>query len=237
MRALVVENNPSTARLVERVLEDAGMVVVIAGTAEMAQLYARSNEFDVLILDVMLPDADGVYLCRTLRRSGVHTPVLMISVLGSVADRVRGLDAGADDYLVKPFDVAELAARVRALLRRRGSGGATVLRVADIEMNLLTRSVRRGERIITLTAKEFALLEYFMHNPDRVLTRMDIGTHVWDMNFDPCSNVIEVFVSALRRKLGEPNLIRTLIGTGYMLLSAPEEGRVPLGGRCRRADA
>lgn len=223
MRALVVEDNLSLGRLVERVLADAGVDSVLASTSQMGQYHALSNGFDVIVLDVMLPDGNGLDLCRWLREQGVRAPVLILSMLGSVADRVRGLDAGADDYLAKPFEPAELVARVRALTRRGSRGGAVVLRVADVEMDLLSRTVRRGDRLITLTAKEFALLEFFMHHPDRVLSRSEIGTHVWDMNFDPHSNVIEVFVSALRRKLGEPNLIQTQVGAGYVLASSPTE--------------
>lgn len=230
MRALVVEDNLSHGRLVERVLADAGVDSVLASTAHMGQFHGLSDRFDLIILDVVLPDGNGLDLCRWLRERGVCTPVLILSMLGSVADRVRGLDAGADDYLAKPFEPAELLARVRALVRRGSRGVVSVRRVADVEMDLLSRTVRRGERAITLTTREFALLEFFMHHPDRVLSRSEIGTHVWGMNFDPHSNLIEVFVSALRRKLGEPSLIQTRIGAGYLLVSSPAQFGHPRSG-------
>jgi DNA-binding response OmpR family regulator len=174
----------------------------------------------VIILDLMLPDHDGVQLCRNLRRRRVSTPILMLTALSATDEKVAGLEAGADDYLTKPFDLDEFIARVRALLRRAQSSEGANLSFGGIEMDLVSRTVTREGKRIELTAKEFALLEYFMRNPERVLTRTNIGERVWDLLFQDESNVIEVFVSRLRRKIDrgfDKPLIHTVIGTGYTL--------------------
>ena len=181
---------------------------------------AAQGEYEAIILDLMLPDHDGVQICRELRRRGVSTPILMLTALSSTSDKVTGFEAGADDYLAKPFDLEELLARVHALLRRAQSSEAAVLRFADIEMNRVARTVTRAGQPVTLTSKEFALLEYFMRNPNRVLTRTNLGERVWDMNFEDESNVIEVYISRLRNKIDkgfDKPLIHTVIGTGYVL--------------------
>ncbi|MCK4659014.1 MAG: response regulator transcription factor [Phycisphaerae bacterium] len=228
MRILVVEDNPKMARFIRQGLAETGYAVDVATGGHDGEHLAATEDYDLVILDVMLPDLDGVQACRNIRRRGAKTPILMLTALSTTADKVKGLDAGADDYLTKPFEFDELLARVRALLRRGQAGEASRLEFAGVEMDLLTRTVSRAGRKIRLTAKEFALLEYFMRNPNRVLTRTSIGEHVWDMNFDSDSNVIDVYVSMLRRKLNkgfDQRLIHTVIGTGYMLSSEASDVR------------
>jgi two-component system copper resistance phosphate regulon response regulator CusR len=222
MRVLVVEDNPKIAALIEEGFKAQGYTVDKAEGGYDAEGKAIEQHYDVIILDVMLPDEDGVQVCRNLRRRGVGTPVLMLTALSTTLDKVAGLDAGADDYLTKPFEFDELLARVRALLRRGEPQEAAVLRFEDLEMDLVHRSVLRGGQKIKLTTKEFALLEYLMRNPERVLSRAAIGEHVWDMNFDNDSNVIDVYISMLRRKIDRDfskPVIHTVIGTGYVLSS------------------
>jgi len=173
------------------------------------------------VLDIMLPKLDGLSLCNQLRAQKLHMPVLMLTARDAVDDRVNGLDSGADDYLTKPFAFRELLARVRALLRRDGrSAWDPVLRIADLQIDTVSHEVRRGGKLIELTTKEYAILEYFARNPNRVLTRTQIAEHVWDFDFLSMSNVIDVYIGYLRRKLGddtEPRLLRTIRGTGYQL--------------------
>jgi len=226
MRILVVEDNPKMASVIRQSLTESAYAVDVAGSGHDGEHMAATEPYDLVILDVMLPDQDGIQTCKNLRRRGIKSPVLMLTALSTTGDKVRGLDAGADDYLTKPFEVDELLARVRALLRRGEAQESSRLKFAEVEMDLLTRTVTRAGQKITLTAKEFALLEYFMRNPNRVLTRTSIGKHVWDMNFDSDSNVIDVYVSMLRRKLDrgfDQRLIHTVIGTGYSL-RLPEAG-------------
>ena len=220
MRILVVEDNPKMARFIRQGLTENGYGVTVAKNGHEGEDRAVAESYDLILLDVMLTGQDGVQTCRNLRRRGLKTPVLMLTALSATPDKVRGLDAGADDYLTKPFEFEELLARIRALLRRGQAEEAARLRFADVEMDLMTRTVVRAGQKIKLTAKEFGLLEYFMRNPQRVLTRSAIGEHVWDMNFDSDSNVIDVYISMLRRKIekGFPQrLIQTVIGTGYIL--------------------
>jgi heavy metal response regulator len=220
VRLLVVEDNPKMARIIRQGLVENGYAVDVADNGHDGEQMAATEPYDAIILDVMLPDQDGVQACTNLRRRRVGTPILMLTALSTTGDKVKGLDAGADDYLTKPFEFDELLARVRALLRRGQAKEASNLKFADLEMDLLTRKVIRAGRKIRLTTKEFALLEYFMRNPHRVLSRTSIGEHVWDMNFDSDSNVIDVYVSMLRRKMDkglEQRLIHTVIGTGYVL--------------------
>ncbi len=220
MRLLVIEDNPKMAGFIKQGLCEQGYGIDVAATGHDGEHMAATGNYDAIVLDVMLPDLDGVQVCKNLRRRGLKTPILMITALSTTSDKVTGLDAGADDYLTKPFEFEELVARVRALLRRGQAGGSTLLRFEDIEMDLARRQVMRGGRRIRLTAKEFALLEYFLRNPNRVLTRTAIGEHVWDMNFDSDSNVIDVYVSMVRRKVDrgfDKPLIHTVIGSGYIL--------------------
>lgn len=220
MRLLVIEDNPKMAGFIAEGLTEQGYAVDVAGTGAEGELLAATEPYDIILLDIMLPDHDGVQICRNLRRRGIRTPVLLLTALSTTADKVTGLDAGADDYLTKPFEFDELVARVRALLRRGQAREAAVLRFEDLEMDLVGRKVTRASRQLSLTAKEFALLEYFLRSPNRVLTRTAIGEHVWDMNFESESNVIDVYVSMLRRKIDkgfDRRLIHTVIGTGYIL--------------------
>jgi DNA-binding response OmpR family regulator len=219
MRTLVIEDNPKMAAAIAQGLKEQGYAVDTFHTGFEGEEAAALSPYDVVILDLMLPDRDGMDVCRALRRRGVKTPILILSAISATSDKVAGLNAGADDYLAKPFEFEELIARVRALLRRGQATESAILRVADVELDLWKRTAKRGEQTIQLTAKEFALLEYFMRNVDRVLTRTQIGEHVWDLNFDPASNVIDVYVSMLRRKIDkefEYPLIHTVVGTGYM---------------------
>jgi DNA-binding response OmpR family regulator len=225
MRALVIEDNPKMAAAIAQGLKEQGYAVDEFHTGFDGEEAAASTHYDVVVLDLMLPDRDGLDVCRSLRRRGVKTPILILSAISATTDKVSGLNAGADDYLAKPFEFEELLARVRALLRRGQATEAAVLRHGDVELDLTKRCVKRGGQDIPLTNKEFALLEFFMRQADRVLTRAQIGEHVWDMNFDPSSNVIDVYVSMLRRKIDkgfESPLIHTIIGRGYMFsLSRP----------------
>jgi DNA-binding response OmpR family regulator len=220
MRLLVIEDNAKMAGFIAQGLSEHGYAVDVAHTGEEGERLAAAAPYDGIILDLMLPDHNGVEICRNLRRGGMKTPILILTALSTTADKVTGLDAGADDYLTKPFEFDELIARVRALLRRGQAREASVLQFEDVEMDLVGRRVSRGGQRLNLTTKEFALLEYFMRNPNRVLTRTAIGEHVWDMNFETESNVIDVYISMLRRKIDkgfDRRLIHTVIGAGYML--------------------
>ena len=220
MRILIIEDNPKTAGFLQQGLVEQGHAVDVAATGRDGEERASEQVYDALVLDVMLPDEDGLQVCRHLRRRGVTAPILMLTALSTTADKVAGLDAGADDYLTKPFEFDEFVARIRALLRRGQAREADRLRCADLEMDLLARSVTRSGTRIRLTAKEFALLDCFLRNQDRVLTRTVIARHVWDMNFDSDSNVIDVYVSMLRRKVDkgfERRLIHTVVGAGYTM--------------------
>jgi len=220
LRLLLVEDDTRLAGLLQRGLRGEGYAVDVAGTAEDARWLATENPFDVLIFDVMLPDGDGFALCQELRQAGNWTPVLMLTARDAVNDRVRGLDAGADDYLVKPHSFAELAARVRALVRRGRFERPAVLSVGTLVLDPATHDVRVDDQRVAVSAKEFALLELFMRNTERVLTRAEILDHVWDWAYDGTSNVIDVYVRYLRQKIGEgPGTprIETVRGVGYAL--------------------
>ncbi|MBI4563085.1 MAG: response regulator transcription factor [Planctomycetes bacterium] len=220
MRILVVEDEKKLAGFIKRALvEDAHAVDVCHDGEEGAHL-ASTESYDLLILDLLLPKKDGWTVLREFREKKRATPVLILSARGQVKDRVKGLDLGADDYLAKPFALDELRARVRALLRRGSEASASTLKVADVTMDLLRREVHRGKDEIRLTPREYALLEYLMRHPNRVLTRTSIAEHVWDYSFDWQSNVVDVFVNYLRRKLDgdrHPKLIHTVRGVGYMI--------------------
>lgn len=220
MRILVVEDNPKMADAIRKGLVEHGYVVDVCHTGFEGEEQAAINAYDVVVLDRMLPDRDGIEVCRNLRTRSVATPILMLTALSGTTETVTGLDSGADDYLAKPFDFDEFVARLRALLRRGQASESRVLRFHDLELDLDKRvAVRAGEKI-RLSGKEFALLEYFMRNPERVLTRQSISEKVWDINYEPSSNVIDVVVSALRRKADrdfDPPLIHTVIGSGYRL--------------------
>lgn len=220
MRLLVVEDQKKMLHFLERGLREQGYSVDSAQSAAAASALSYENEYDLILLDVMLPDKNGMDLARELRGDGYKGPILMLTALSRTRDKVGGLDAGADDYLTKPFEFEELLARVRALLRRGHSSLSTLLTYQDVEMDLVQRVVTRGGQAIDLTQKEFSLLEYFVRNSERPLTRTELGEHVWDMNFDPESNVIDVYVSMLRKKLDSPfakKLIHTVVGVGYIM--------------------
>ena len=222
MRILVVEDERRIADFILRGLSEHGYAVDVAGDGEEALHWPDAAEFDVIILDIMLPVRDGIDVCRTLRRRGMRTPILMLTARDAVEDRVRGLDSGADDYLVKPFAFAELLARVRALTRREPAATGTVLGVGDLILDTTTRDVSRDGKRIELTTKEYALLEYLLRHRNQVLTRTMIAEHVWNYEFDNASNVIDVHVRNLRRKIDDPfetKLISTIRGAGYRISS------------------
>jgi two-component system copper resistance phosphate regulon response regulator CusR len=219
MRVLLVEDEPRVARFIAKGLREQGFAVDVAKDGEEALYKISINEYDLIILDVMLPLKNGFLVCKELRGAGIKIPVLMLTARDGVEDRVEGLDSGADDYLSKPFDFKELLARLRALLRRARDLRPEVLQVGDLTLNTANHTVtRRGVRI-SLTAKEYSLLEFFMIREGKVVSRDQIAEHVWDENFDPFSNVIDVYVRRLRRKIdddfGRP-LIHTRRGEGYI---------------------
>jgi DNA-binding response OmpR family regulator len=218
MRVLVIEDNPKMAAAIQKGLREHGFAVDVSNTGFEGEELAATGSHDVVLLDLMLPDRDGVDVCRNLRRRGVDVKIIMLTALGHTQDKIQGLDAGADDYLVKPFEFEELLARIRALLRRGDASESRHLRCDDLELDLYTRVANRAQRSIELSNKEFALLEYFMRNPNRVLSRTQIGEKVWDMAFEPSSNVVDVYVSSLRKKIDrgfERGLIHTVKGVGY----------------------
>jgi DNA-binding response OmpR family regulator len=221
VRILVVEDEHKLAGVLKRGLEEHGYAVDVAYDGEDGLAMATAAPYDVVVLDVMLPKLDGLSLCNQLRAKNIHMPVLMLTARDAVDDRVAGLDSGADDYLTKPFAFRELLARIRALLRRDGRNARDpILRVADLQIDTVSHEVRRSGKLVDLTSKEYAILEYFARNPNRVLTRTQIAEHVWDFDFVSMSNVIDVYIGYLRRKLGddsEPRLLRTIRGTGYQL--------------------
>jgi DNA-binding response OmpR family regulator len=218
MRILVIEDDANMADALRRGLIGQHYSVDVTGDGSEGEEMAKINDYDLIILDLMLPKKDGRAICRDLRHDGIATPIMMLTALDDVDVKITGLDVGADDYVTKPFHFGELLARVRSLVRRRTEHRTAEIQVADLVLDTTNRTVTRGGKPISLTAKEFALLEYFMLNRGRVLTREMISEHVWDMNFDPQSNVIESFVRFLRQKIDkdfEPRLIHTLRGVGY----------------------
>jgi heavy metal response regulator len=226
MRILLVEDDRKVASFIRKGLTEEGYAVDVAHDGEAGLFMGLDRLHDVIVLDVMLPGKPGFQVLRELRQAKVTTPVLLLTARDAVEDKVQGLDAGADDYLTKPFAFVELLARVRALLRRGKAAQAPALQVADLILDPATRTVKRGGGTIPLTNREFALLEYFLRNPGRVLTRTMIAEHVWDYSFDAGTNVIDVYVNYLRKKVDagrEPKLIHTVRGVGYVLKA--EESR------------
>ena len=223
MRLLLAEDDRQLRESIARGLREASYAVDDAPDGGKALFLAAVNEYDAIILDVVLPVRDGFDVCREIRRKGVHAPILMLTARDSVDDKITGLDAGADDYVTKPFDFGELLARLRALVRRRGDVLPMELSVGDLVVDTKKHLARRGDRVIELTTKEYALLEHLVRNAGRIVTRAEINGHVWDDNHDAFSNLIDVYVSRLRRKVdgGERTpLISTRRGVGYMI-SAP----------------
>ncbi|MCI0686891.1 MAG: response regulator transcription factor [Sporichthyaceae bacterium] len=230
MRALVVEDEIKMAGLLKRGLEEEGYAVDLADRGRDGLWLATENSYDVILLDLMLPDLDGLAICRRLREAGVWSPVLILTARDAVVDRVSGLDAGADDYLVKPFSFAELFARLRALGRRGAAARPTVLRVGDLVLSPAGRRVTRAGTAIELTAKEFALLECLMRHPGDVLTRTRLIEHVWDFAYDGDSNVVDVYIRYLRQKIDRPfgrQSIETVRGSGYRLREEPGDAADP----------
>lgn len=220
MRILIVDDEENLVNALYKALKEEGYSVDIAQDGLEGLEYAKMNVYDVIILDIMLPGMDGIKILENLRNEGINTPVLMLTAKDATEDKVKGLDTGADDYMTKPFESCELMARIRALLRREAPTKSPILKVADLELNTLTRQVKRGDKEITLTSKEFALLEYMMRNAGRVLTRTQIADHIWDYEFDGFSNIIDVYIRYLRKKIDddfENKLIHTIRGSGYCL--------------------
>ncbi len=228
MRVLVVEDEKKLAGFIRRALREDGYAVDLCFNGEDGAHSALNANYDAIILDLQLPGRDGISILRDLRQRKQTTSVIILTARDTLKDRVQGLDAGADDYLVKPFALDELRARVRAMLRRGKGSTSTLLQYSDLSMNLIDRSVLRKSREITLTQKEFSLLEYFLRNPKCVLTRTSIAEHVWNYDFDWESNVVDVFVNILRKKTEEhhePRLIQTVRGVGYVLKEEPRAER------------
>ena len=224
MRVLVVEDDPKFAAAVARGLRLESYAVDQVSDGDAALQHAAVYDYDAMVLDVMLPMRDGFDVCRTLRERGCAVPVLMLTARGQVADRIHGLDAGADDYLAKPFDFMELLARVRALVRRGPARDSPRLTAGDLVVDTATHQVRRAGQLVELTAREFAVLEYLARHAGEVVTRAELLDHVWDANFEGSTNIVDVYVASLRRKLEQPfnrALIQTLRGVGFKLESQP----------------
>jgi len=228
MRILVVEDQIKMANFLKKGLNEVGYAVDVAENGIDAESFMAQGEYDLVVLDVMLPEQNGIDTARHLRRDGYEGPILMLTALSTTKDKIIGLDAGADDYLTKPYSFDELLARVRALLRRKSSTSTanenSVLQYSDLEVDLLHRKVRRSSQDISLTTKEFALLEYLIRNAERPLGRVSIAEHVWDIHFDSESNVIDVYINMLRKKVDAPfnkKLIHTVVGVGYVLKENP----------------
>jgi len=226
MRILVVEDEPVAAAVLAKGLREHAYAVDVAADGNAALEQAAINDYDLIVLDVLLPGIDGLELCRQLRDSGTAVPILMLTARGGLDQRVEGLDAGADDYLPKPYHFPELLARIRALLRRGPNLAATVLAVEDLTIDPRARRVERAGRTIQLTSKEYALLEYLVRRTGEVVGRAEIAEHVWDDSFDPMSNLIEVYIQRLRRKIDDGHdmrLIHTRRGAGYTLAADADE--------------
>ncbi len=230
MRVLLVEDDPGIARFLAKGLREQSHAVDLASDGEAALYLALDNDYDLAIVDIMLPKRNGLDLCRELRGNGSTAPILMLTARDAVEDRIAGLDAGADDYLVKPFDFGELLARMRALARRNTQIRPERIVVEDLVVDVVAKEARRGDRVLQLTAKEYALLEYLARERERVVGRDEIAEHVWDTGYDPFSNLIEVYINRLRRKVDEGSatpLIHTRRGAGYILQVDPRNGRQP----------
>jgi heavy metal response regulator len=223
MRILIIEDEKKVAQFIKKGLEEEHYAVDTAYDGEMGLYMVDINEYDLVVLDLMIPKIDGLEVLKRIRGNKNNVPILVLTAKDTVEDIVKGLDAGCDDYLTKPFEFIEFLARVRALLRREKGEKEPVLNIADLTLSLVTHKVMRKGKEIELTSKEYALLEYFMRNPDKVLTRTMISEHVWDYHFDSMTNVIDVYVNYLRKKIDkdfEPKLIHTIRGVGYLMKRA-----------------
>jgi len=220
MRILVIEDEKKVANFIKKGLEEEHYAVDTAYDGEVGLFMAETNEYDLIVLDLMIPKIDGLEVLKRIRSNKINVPVLVLTAKATVEDIVKGLDTGCDDYLTKPFEFVEFLARIRALLRREKIEKEPILKVADLTLSLVTHKVLRRVKEIELTSKEYALLEYFMRNPEKVLTRTMISEHVWDYHFDSLTNVVDVYVNYLRKKIDkdfEPKLIHTIRGVGYIL--------------------
>lgn len=220
MRILVVDDDRRLCSVIKRGLLEETYAVDVAYDGEEGEYMGEVNPYDLIILDIMMPKKDGIEMCKELRSKRINTPILMLTAKDAVEDRVRGLDAGADDYMVKPFSFNELLARVRALLRREAVTKSPEIKLGDLVLNTLTREVRRGDRTIELTTKEYVILEYFMRHHNVVVTRTMLEEHAWDYDFDSMSNLIDVYIRRLRRKLDDnenESVLQTVRGAGYRL--------------------
>ena len=227
MKILLVEDDKKISSFIKNGLIEQSYSVDIASDGETGERLAEDNVYDVILIDIMIPRKSGFSLCKCIRELNPSVPIMMLTELDSTEDKLRGFDAGADDYLVKPFEFQELLARIRALLRRRANQDSTNTMVfVDLEMDLAKHTVKRSGKTIDCTAREFALLEYFLRHKNKVVTRTDIAEHVWETNFDSESNVIDVYVSFLRKKIDLdhlPKLLHTIVGVGYMLKENPDK--------------
>jgi DNA-binding response OmpR family regulator len=248
MRLLLVEDEARIARFVAKGLREESYAVDVVASGNEAVYQTEINDYDIIILDVMIPGMDGFATCRAIRSQGKLTPILMLTARDGVEDRITGLDSGADDYLTKPFEFGELLARLRALLRRPKEVRAPKIEVGDLELDTAAQTVRRGNRTISLTTKEYALLEFLARNAGRVVGRAEIAEHVWDESFDPFSNLIEVYINRLRRKIDEgaaKPMLQTRRGSGYVLNANREDnqtangksGKPPASGGTRKLHA
>ncbi|OGG07830.1 DNA-binding response regulator [Candidatus Gottesmanbacteria bacterium RIFCSPHIGHO2_01_FULL_42_12] len=216
MRILLIEDEKRLSDAVKKGLVENGFAVDQAFDGEEGEYLSQNEPYDLIVLDIMLPKVDGLTICKNLRKSGIKTPILMLTARTTVEDKVAGLDAGADDYLTKPFSFLELKSRVHALIRRNNKEVTPVVKIANLELDPVKRSVKRGKDVISLTPKEFSILEFLMRHKNEVVTRTMIIEHVWDYNFENMSNVVDVFMASLRKKVGN-KLIRTIHGVGYKI--------------------
>lgn len=220
MRILLVEDEKKIASFIERGLKEERYVIDVADEGEKSLFLAEVNNYDLIILDIMLPGRDGISICKEIRHKNIDVPIIMLTARDRIGDKILGLDSGADDYLTKPFAFDELLARIRALLRRKRADKVTTLKVDDLELDQVTHNIKRAGKEITLTSKEYALLEYFMFNSGQVITRTMISEHVWNEDFDSFTNVIDVYINYLRNKIDKgfkKHLIHTIRGVGYVL--------------------
>ncbi|HTK82241.1 MAG TPA: response regulator transcription factor [Bacteroidota bacterium] len=220
MKVLIVEDEKKVAKFIQQGLEEEHYTVTVANDGQQGETLATTDKFDLIILDILLPKKDGISVLKAIRAARNNTPVLMLTAKSSIENKVEGLDSGADDYLTKPFSISELLARIRSLLRRGTPEKSTQLNVGELQLDLVAHKAKRGEKMIELTAREYALLEYFMRNVNHVLTRSVISEHIWNYNFDSGTNVVDVYINHLRNKIDdgfEKKLLHTVRGVGYVM--------------------